>query len=285
MARYVLVNRRAGKFTPGAKIASRAAIATTLGLLENSRILADRQPPDDLARGVVLLEADPAQISRLKTSLPPDAILEPAIERHLHRRTPIELRRSLPMGAHHRAPSSTYRVTITGGGQPLVGIEVMLYLRDPGGQIRTTTVKTGAAGGVAYPVPPGYVISFVEPIPYSGFWIMLAEAPMSGSVVDCAPVAGAGAGGGAWWHGAMGVDVNKMGRGQGIKVGVIDTGCGPHRNLAHVNLVGAFVDGRVLEDTNDVAEHGTHTTGIIGARITEPGDYTGMAPDCDLFHA
>jgi subtilisin len=85
----------------------------------------------------------------------------------------------------------------------------------------------------------------------------------------------------------MGIDVSKTRRGAGIKVGVIDTGCGPHRNLAHVTLVGAFVDGKVLPpaQARDVAEHGTHTTGIIGARPTKAADYAGMAAGCELFHA
>jgi len=85
----------------------------------------------------------------------------------------------------------------------------------------------------------------------------------------------------------MNIDVRDSSRGSGIKVGVIDTGCGPHRNLAHVTLIGAFVDGKVLpaSQATDVAEHGTHTTGIIGARPTKSGDYAGMAAGCDLYHA
>jgi hypothetical protein len=40
----------------------------------------------------------------------------------------------------------------------------------------------------------------------------------------------------------MGADVSKPRRGANIKVGVIDTVSGPHPNLKHVTLVGAFVD-------------------------------------------
>lgn len=285
MARYILVNRRAGKFTTEAKLASRAAVATTLGLLTESRVITDRQPEDELARRVVLLEADPNRIEALRASLPPDVILEPAVERQLHRRVPIELKAALPMAAHQPAPSSTYRVTIQGGGKPLAGIDVMLYVRDHGGQIRSTTLRTNDAGDIALPLPPANVVSFVEPIPYASFWIMLADAPASGATVECSSVAAAAAGGAGWWHDVMGVDVKALGRGNGIKVGVIDTGCGPHPNLAHVTLIGAFVDGQAMKDGADVAEHGTHTTGIIGARPTKAGDYAGMAPGCELFHA
>jgi subtilisin len=84
----------------------------------------------------------------------------------------------------------------------------------------------------------------------------------------------------------MGIDVTRSGRGTGVRVGVIDTGCGPHPNLAHVNLAAVCVDGQVLpgDGATDVAEHGTHTSGLVGARPTRAGDYAGMAPDCSLYH-
>src|SRR5229473_2419831 len=272
MPRYVLVNRRAGMFTNDAKLASRAAVATSLGLLRNIRVVEDRDPKDEFARRVVLLDADAADIAAIHAKLPPDAVLEPAVQRHLHHRMPIELRPTLPFATSTAAARrSAYEVIVTGNGKPLSSIDVLFYVRDPGRQIRTATVQTDNEGRARLAIPPGYLLAFVEPIPYSSFWIMLAEAPPSGSTVDCLAVAKAQAGGKGWWHDAMGVDVSKTTRGAGIKVGVIDTGCGPHRNLAHVTLVGAFVDGKVLPPAQgaDVAEHGSHTTGIVGARPTK----------------
>ncbi|HUK24865.1 MAG TPA: S8 family serine peptidase [Terriglobales bacterium] len=289
MPQYVLVNRRSGMFTSTAKIASRASVQATLGMLTSARIVADHQPEDPLARQVVLLDADPAQVAAMRATLPADSILEPAVRRNLHRRIPIELQPAMPhaMTALTLRGASSYKVTINAAGKPLGNIEVMLYLRDPGGSVQTTTVKTDAKGKVSFSLPAGFQIAFVEPIPYAGFWIMLAEAPASGATVECLPIAKANSGGSGWWHEAMGVDVSKTTRGAGIKVGVIDTGCGPHRNLSHVTLAGAFVDGKVLPSSaaRDVAEHGTHTTGIVGARPTKAGDYAGMAAGCDLFHA
>jgi subtilisin family serine protease len=287
MPEYVLVNRRSGMFTSTAKIASRATVPATLGLLTSARIVADHQPTDPLARQVVLLDADAGQVASLRATLPADSILEPAVRRNLHRRVPIELQPAMPHAVTAKAGAANYKLTVTAGGKPLRNIDVMLYLRDPGGQVQHTTVKTDAKGKLSFPVPSGFLMAFVEPIPYASFWIMLAEAPPSGSTIDCLPIAKAKAGGSGWWHDAMGVDVSKATRGAGIKVGVIDTGCGPHRNLAHVTLAGAFVDGKVLPpaQARDVAEHGTHTSGIIGARPTKAADYAGMAAGCDLFHA
>jgi subtilisin family serine protease len=186
-----------------------------------------------------------------------------------------------------KAGGANYRLTVTAGAKPLSKIDVMLYLRDPAGQIQNQTVKTNDKGKLTFRIPGGFQMAFVEPIPYAGFWIMFADAPPSGSTIDCLPIAKAQTGGKAWWHEGMNIDMSKTARGAGIRVGVIDTGCGPHRNLAQVTLVGAFIDGKVLppEQAKDVAEHGTHTTGIIGARPTKASDYAGMAPGCDLFHA
>ena len=287
MPEYVLVNRRSGLFTAQAKIASRASVQATLGMLKSASVLADHSPADPVARQVMLLDADPAQIASMRQQLPPDSILEPAVRRCLHNRVPIELRAAVPLEVTAKSKAAPYKVTITAGGRPLAGIDVMLYVRDPGGGIQNTTVKSDAKGRVSFPLPTGYEIAFAEPIPYSGYWIMLAGAPPSGSTVDCLPVAKAATGGSGWWHDAMNIDVSQTTRGAGVKVGVIDTGCGPHRNLKHVTLVGAFVDGRVLpaDQATDVAEHGTHTTGIIGARPGKSGDYAGMAAGCDLYHA
>jgi len=191
------------------------------------------------------------------------------------------------LDAAANASASQYHVTITAGGQALSGIEVIFYFRGPGSSVTDRTVHTNDQGIASVRVPHGATVAMVEPIPESGFWIMLVDAPPSGSTIDCLPIAKAGAGGAGWWHKAMSVDVNNPNRGNGIKVGVIDTGCGPHPNLAHVNLVGAFVDGNVLpgSQATDVAQHGTHTSGIIGARPTKSGDYAGMAAGCELFHA
>jgi subtilisin len=191
------------------------------------------------------------------------------------------------MAAAAHIASSAYFVVVTGGGSPLAGIEVMFYVSGSGGGYRIAKATTDAQGLASIQVPAGHQVGFVEPIPYAGFWIMLSEAPPSGPTIDCAPVAAAMAGGSGWWHEAMGIDGAPYSRGAGIRVGVIDTGCGPHQNLAHATLVGVYFDGQVLpgSQATDVAQHGTHTSGIVGARPTLAGDYAGMAPGCDLFHA
>ena len=289
MPRYVLINRRAGKFTTEEKHASRAAVATALAHFDGSaKIVADKDPEDSLARRVVIFDVDASTVANLQKSLGPEAILEPLIRRSLHRRVPVGWKPALPMAVPAAAiAGSSYRVTITGAGQPLASIQVMFYLRDAAGQVKITTVNTDKNGAAKLSVPNGHQIALVEPIPYAGFWIMLEEVPPTGSTIDCLAIAKSGTGGAGWWHTAMGIDIKDASRGSGVKVGVIDTGCGPHPNLKHVKLVGAFVDGQSFPGTqaSDVAEHGTHTSGIVGARPTKAGDYAGVAAGSDLFHA
>ena len=173
------------------------------------------------------------------------------------------------------AAGASYKIKITGGGNPLAGIQVIFYFQDSSGQFRNFETTTKNQGLAKVNVPAGTTVAFVEPVPYAGFWIMLRKAPPSGSTLDCTPIVKATAGGAGWWHSAMGMDINNAQRGAGIKVGVIDTGRGPHANLAHVTLVGAFVDQQSLPpaQATDVAEHGTHTTGLVGARPKKGGDY------------
>ena len=289
MAKYVLMNRRAGLYTEQEKVTSRASVAMALSAVAHATVVADHAPKDPLARRVVLLDLNESEAQQMAMTLSPDAILEAAVERHLHLRVPVELQTAAPAAALPAAHvQATYQVAIHGGGQPLVGIEVMFYVRDAFGHATTVTIVTDAAGVAGVQLAAGQQVSFVEPIPEAGYWIMFEEAPASGAVIDCTPIDPAAADGRGWWHELMGADPAAGGtQGDGVRVGVIDTGCGPHPSLAHVQLAGVFYGGvaNPAGNAQDVAQHGTHTTGIVGARPTRAGDYTGYAPNAELFHA
>ena len=71
--------------------------------------------------------------------------------------------------------------------------------------------------------------------------------------------------------------------GKGVKVGVIDTGVGPHKDLsvlAGENLV-LGEDSAVWTDNG--AGHGTHVAGIIAAKGSLPDGVRGIAPGVDLY--
>ena len=289
MARYVLVNRLSGKRTEGSRRASQGAVDEALARLANVRIISAHRPDRDDHRHVIVFEADPRQIEARRRELSRDIIIEPVMRRRVRALPPIvdlETAENSPPLRVTKA-GQTYRVAVKGGEEPLPGCLVYFFVRKSGGPLRVALGKTDGRGRVRQPLPPGYRVQALRIIPDAGFWSVLAEAPPSGGTITCMPLPRADAAGRGWWHRMMAGAAGGRKRGQGIRVGVVDSGCGPHRNLAHVTRIGAFIDGKRLpaRDARDEHGHGTHTTGIIGARPHRRGDYAGIAPDCELFHA
>ena len=84
----------------------------------------------------------------------------------------------------------------------------------------------------------------------------------------------------------MGKIDTEVGSGAGIRVGIADTGMGPHPYLEHVLGLGAIADGkdsRLPAATADKRGHGTHVAGLIGARpVDGSGDYAGVAQGAEI---
>ncbi|MFM1652575.1 S8 family peptidase [Brevibacillus sp. B_LB10_24] len=74
--------------------------------------------------------------------------------------------------------------------------------------------------------------------------------------------------------------------GEGVKVGIIDTGAAPHEDLVYAGTYNAYtaVYGGTTPAAADYSGHGTSVAGIIGARNNDKG-YIGVAPDCLLYSA
>ena len=68
----------------------------------------------------------------------------------------------------------------------------------------------------------------------------------------------------------------------GVKVGVLDTGVGPHRDL-NVVLGHNTVTGEPASDWQDPHGHGTHVAGLVGAQGSPPHGLRGMAPGAELY--
>lgn len=174
---------------------------------------------------------------------------------------------------------------VTLDGQPVESAVVMLSLRSLRGW--TGTMSTATTG------PDGKATALFDP----RIWqpVVVTVAPRSRAWGGYRPVTGARmrlpllalprSGPLAWWHHTLGIARYSPELGSGIRVGVIDTGIGPHPYLAHAKRAGAIIDGQLDESenaTNDVADHGTHVAGIIGARPSDLKDYAGIAPGADL---
>lgn len=286
--RYVMSNRRAGKFRESEKAASRAALAGALRTMSpGMTVFTDSEPADELARRIVVFEADPQEVQAKVATLPPDVLVEPEILHYPCGRSPLRLMRHLPLAGTPFATGTgkTLKLTVTGTGQPLAHATVHVSFRGLGGLETEDKAVTDAQGRVAFPHSDFWTPASAVAVPAGDFWVMVALGPATGLTIDCPALPEDGPL--AWWHEALGVTQFKPTRGRGIKVGVADTGCGPHAGLAHVGLVGAFLDGRRLPaaQTADVDSHGSHVCGTVGARPANAGDYAGVAPGVALFAA
>ena len=180
--------------------------------------------------------------------------------------------------------SATLAVTVLGGGAPLGGAELTLYLRSGDGVRTAASGVTDADGRARFAFPPLLTPAALVVVPANGFWSLSVRGPRDGQTVDCPALPADGPVG--WWHESVGVARPGKTRGRSVRVGVIDTGVGPHPCLEHVIDAGSFVGGAFDPAGGaDVGSHGTHVCGIVGARPVEAGRYAGVAPGARLYSA
>ncbi len=285
MARYVMASRRAGKFREQDKEASRAAFGVAFGSMSGASVVADNDPKDPQARRVAVIDSDPSEIAAVSPSLPSDVILEPEILHWTDTNRPAELARADrtelrgPLGVGRRLS-----LTVTGAGKPLAHAEVVLFLRGLGGLTREAVGASDDGGSVEFDFSPFWIPVAAVVVPAGGFWSIIVRAPGDGDALDCPPLPDTGPL--EWWHSALGVDRLAKTKGRPIRVGVIDTGVGPHPDLGHVDDVGAFIGGGFdAAGGADVDSHGTHVCGTIGARTSNEHGFAGIAPGARLVSA
>src|SRR5690606_10718171 len=87
-------------------------------------------------------------------------------------------------------------------------------------------------------------------------------------------------------HRRLGATQYRATLGRGVKIGVIDTGVGPHAGRAHVNDVGALIDGSAdSAGGRDADSHGPHVRGTSAPRPPTAGGYSGRPPRARVFPA
>lgn len=86
-----------------------------------------------------------------------------------------------------------------------------------------------------------------------------------------------------WSHNMIGVEQfhTRGYTGWGVKVGIIDSGCANHEDLAWAGRYNSYPNS-TLPPSADKYMHGTKAAGIIAMRNNDKG-YVGVAPDCLLY--
>lgn len=180
----------------------------------------------------------------------------------------------------------THRIRVTGGGQPLQGAEVGVIVEKAGGYKRVAGT-TGPDGICVIQFDAAATPMVATVTPKSGYWAMMLAGVNLASGIDCPALPRIGPLG--WWYRESGHPLPQPTTGNGISIGVVDTGIGPHPALAHTESAGCFVDGQHHPDApiDDVQSHGSGVAGIIGAQCLDEKDcvYCGGAPGARLVGA
>lgn len=290
MARFVMANRRAGKFHETEQRAARQQAHAAFAMLENvSDVVGKRASQVDTDREVVVFDADPGDVAQAQAQAGADVMIEPEILHHTALVKPLDIARSLsdePPAGSVGGDGATLALTVVGDGAPVANAEVILIIRFRGITDRLT-VMTDDKGKVAFSFSSSFTPVAAITVPADAFWSTVTRGPADGDRIELprlpvvAPV--------GWWHQVLGIDGSESRPGAGIKVGVIDTGIGPNADLSHATNVGAFIGGAELPDEDfglDVDTHGTHVNGTIGARPRATTKRPmGIAAGVDLFSA
>jgi subtilisin family serine protease len=296
MARFIVASRmalpRTAASTFGATRAGLRASAETrrdafqpvaAKLRSSFSVISESLPDAPCQRTWV--EGEAADMQKLQKELPPDHIVEPAVPRMpASSHQIVTLQAIAAQGANplNAGFGATLRVAARGAGGALEGAKALLLLSDlsgrgPGTRVEAQTDPDGNAEFVYNPAL--WLPSLLTVEPRSSFWDWWQELPQGELALQLPPVEKVGPVG--WWHQAVGMTRPASDRGAGIRVGVVDTGVGPHPYLQHVVKAGAIIGG-VFQPGDaagaDAMNHGTHVCGIIAARpVDESADYCGIA--------
>ncbi len=263
-------------------------------------IVSDNGVERDDVRRVLVVNADENELLAKTRDLSPDTIVEreamrwPASLRLAPWGTPLPTSAppSVQSASNTAAGPLPFTLNVTSSGAPLFNAQVEFGLTalTPGAHPSSSSIMvTTDAHGLAscqFDATQWFPVS-AQISPHGAVWSGMVVRPVSGSIINLDPLPAAGPLG--WWHQLAGINAFDAQAGTGIRVGVIDSGLGPHPYLDHIVAAGAFIDGGFqpgADATTDVIWHGTHVSGLIGARPpADSREYAGLAPGADVFTA
>jgi subtilisin len=224
--------------------------------------------------GAVLVDIEPAAAEALRSARP-DLRVVPEVHYH-----PAWVRRDRVT----RPPADpravvTFAVVSAVNSMPISGARVAAIVDPQTGEGAAGT--TDSRGAVTLTLPgPGRPLAALYAIPSAGYWSYLSTGATVRDGMQL-PVAPIDLSAPDDLRRAYGLPPD--GTGGGVKVGVVDTGVGPHPDLT---LAGGenFAAGDDPADYGDNGlGHGTHVAGIVAARGRPPTGVRGIAPGVALY--
>jgi subtilisin len=186
-------------------------------------------------------------------------------------------------------------VFVRGDGDGTVeGAEVILFLRAGTNSVSRipsldeSPLLTNARGQYTFTFGGKWTPVALVVDPPGGFWGVIHRGFPDTRIIVTLPALPTASSRTGWWHETLRTTPWDPAAGKGIKIGVVDTGVGPHPALGHVTGVGAFIWGQTdlaAGKEKDAQSHGSHVCGIIGARPDSAREFGGVAPGADLFCA
>lgn len=166
------------------------------------------------------------------------------------------------------------QVVDSASGTPVVGATVTAFL----GTTFTGGIQavTDGSGQAQLPVPAGTVRHlFVHPA--HTHWSRHEQKIAAGAAAHVVKLDSFAATKGSALSIVQGPAVQGA-RGKGVRVGIIDTGVGPHPDLVLAGGSAPLSEPGGTFDDNDL--HGTHVAGLIAGKGT---NFPGLAPDAEVF--
>jgi subtilisin family serine protease len=245
--------------------------------LSDSKIKTKMKILDSIAEnGAKLVEMSPDDVANLQTEQPGIRIVpETFFSIARVRRKLLSSPRAAAVGA--AAVNLTIQVVSQANGTPVVGSNVVAFT-DFANRVGAGGV-TNSQGKVALALSAGQRIERLYIYAEHSFWSALQEnvTLKNGMKVELTPIDLSFTDELRFFYGAS--DLNS---GQGLKVGVIDTGCGPHKDLRIAGGQNTVQGEDPADFGDDGVGHGTHVAGMIAARGTPPNGVRGVAPGVEL---
>ncbi len=290
--RFIISHRRAGhghkagmsrvkKSRDNFEASFDKVMASNVDLLSHNTNL-----PED-KRGLKIFDADYLDVNKIKRELSSDTIVERLITRKIQVASPFDASLS---SVQALGTGKALNFHLKYKGSPVQGISVTANFSRLGNPEdgSSQSQKTNINGKVTFEYDDStwkpYSATFN---PRSEFWPQLTLSPLEAETIELIKLPKTGPLN--WWQNSVGVHTYDKTLGKGIKVGIVDTGVGPHPYLDHVTSIGSFIDSH--HDSNpraglDSGDHGTHVSGIIGARLPDgSNEYTGIVPGAEVFMA